>query len=223
MLTFAVGDIHGCFDALVSLVAECKRYANTETYRFVFIGDYVDRGPKSREVIDFLMGLENSTCLMGNHDQMFYKSVIFQNQGTVSDWVRNGALETIKSYGYDSWDQWETIIEDSTVRQHAGWIMDLPYTAEDEFRFYVHAGIRPNIPLEDQKDEDLVWIRGPFTNCLTPHPKLIVHGHTPDFVPYISHNRIGLDTGAVFKGGKLTAAVFSDTEAQPIDILSIIV
>jgi serine/threonine protein phosphatase 1 len=107
------------------------------------------------------------------------------------------------------------------MKSDSEWLRQLPLSVEDARRFYVHAGIRPGIDLEDQTPDDLLWIRYEFLNEILPHPKLIVHGHTPQKgVVDVRNNRVAVDTACVF-GYSLSAAVFSDDRSEPIDVIQV--
>ena len=213
--TYAIGDIHGCLDKLRSLLLRCEMHADGRPSAFVFVGDYIDRGPQSSAVIDCLIDLkaqlgENVVTLMGNHEAMALAA--FDGSGPVRLWLAQGGLATLKSYG---------IAEPRELpRTHVDWLRALPLRYDDGRRFFVHAGVNPATPLEAQNDFDLLWIREPFLSHRGDYGRLIVHGHTPlaDGVPELRGNRLNLDTGAVF-GGPLTAAIFAAAQTGPIGFL----
>ncbi len=214
-LTYAIGDIHGCLDKLRSLLLRCEKHADGRPSAFVFVGDYIDRGPQSSAVIDCLMDLkaqhgESVVTLMGNHEAMALAVI---DGGSPSQlWFAQGGLATLKSYG---------IAEPGELpRAHIDWLRALPLCYDDGRRFFVHAGVNPATPIETQDDFDLLWIREPFLSHRGDYGRLIVHGHTPlvDGVPDLHGNRLNLDTGAVF-GGPLTAAVFDDAQTEPVGFL----
>jgi serine/threonine protein phosphatase 1 len=214
-LTYAIGDIHGCLDKLRSLMLRCEMHAEGRPMSFVFVGDYIDRGPQSCGVIDCLIDLkaehgENVVTLMGNHEAMALAA--FDGSGPVRLWLAQGGLATLESY---------RVAEASELpRAHVDWLRALPLSYDDGRRFFVHAGVNPGAPLDAQDDFDLLWIREPFLSHGGDYGRLIVHGHTPlaDGVPDLRGNRLNLDTGAVF-GGPLTAAVFDDAQPEPIGFL----
>jgi len=213
--TYAIGDIHGCLDKLRSLLVRCEMHADGRPLAFVFVGDYIDRGPQSSAVIDCLIDLkaqlgENVVTLMGNHEAMALAA--FDGSGPVRLWLAQGGLATLESYG---------IAEARELPSaHVDWLRALPLSYDDGRRFFVHAGVDPVTPLDAQDDFDLLRIREPFLSYGGDHGRLIVHGHTPlaDGVPELRGNRLNLDTGAVF-GGPLTAAVFDDAQTEPIGFL----
>jgi serine/threonine protein phosphatase 1 len=213
--TYAIGDIHGCLDKLRSLLVRCEMHADGRPLAFVFVGDYIDRGPQSSAVIDCLIDLKaqlgkNVVTLMGNHEAMALAA--FDGSGPVRLWLAQGGLATLESYGIAAARE--------LPRAHVDWLRALPLSYDDGRRFFVHAGVDPVTPLDAQDDFDLLWIREPFLSYGGDHGRLIVHGHTPlaDGVPELRGNRLNLDTGAVF-GGPLTAAVFDDAQTEPIGFL----
>jgi serine/threonine protein phosphatase 1 len=213
MLTYTIGDVHGCIDKLLPLVQRCLQDAGSRQSRFVFVGDYIDRGPDSRRVVEFLMKLQRERdviCLRGNHEAIMLEAV---RTGDGRLWYANGAAATLDSYGLDD--------PRDMPREHVAWAAALRFRYDDGLRFFVHAGIDPSVPLEAQNEHDLLWIREPFLSSTRDHGRLIVHGHTPQQsgVPDHRPNRLNLDTAAVY-GGPLTAAVFTDEAAQPIGFFS---
>ncbi len=213
-LTYAIGDIHGCLDKLRSLLLRCEKHADGRPTAFVFVGDYIDRGAQSCGVIDCLIDLkarhgDSVITLMGNHEAMAL--AFFDDGPQARTWLVQGGLETLRSYG---------VAQTELPRAHVDWMRSLPLRYDDGLRLYVHAGVNPRVPLDAQNDNDLLWIREPFLSHRGEYGRLIVHGHTPlvDGVPELHGNRLNLDTGAVF-GGPLTAAVFDDTQTEPIGFL----
>ena len=181
---------------------------------FVFVGDYIDRGPQSCGVIDCLIDLkarhgDSVVTLMGNHEAMAL--AFFDNGPQARTWLVQGGLETLRSYG---------VAQTELPRAHVDWMRSLPLRHDDGLRLYVHAGVNPRAPLDAQNDNDLLWIREPFLSHRGDYGRLIVHGHTPlmDGVPDLHGNRLNLDTGAVF-GGPLTAAVFDEAQTEPVGFL----
>jgi serine/threonine protein phosphatase 1 len=209
-LTYAVGDIHGCCTKLRNLMAHCVQHGGGNTLRFVFLGDYIDRGDASREVVSLLMKTQASSpeliaCLRGNHEEMLIDAVA---SGDERHWISNGGTTTLTSYGVAS--------AGAIPREHLDWIAALPLGIADDMRLFVHAGVMPGVPIDEQAKDDLLWIREPFLTDPRDHGLFIVHGHTPSSSgrPQLRANRLNLDTGAYF-GGPLTAAVFDDTQAGP--------
>ncbi|MDK2785515.1 MAG: serine/threonine protein phosphatase 1 [Thermotoga sp.] len=191
-MTYAVGDIHGCFFALKALLEKLPLGKEDE---LVFLGDYVDRGPNSKEVVEFLMELSrHHRCifLRGNHEEMLLNCV--KNHSGCDLWYFNGARSTVESFGG---------IDE--IRKYLDFFESTVYYYEKGNFVFVHGGVKPGIPLEEQDPFDLVWIREEFIYSENPLPgKTVVFGHTPLEKPYVSSDKIGIDTGCVY-GGKLTA------------------
>jgi serine/threonine protein phosphatase 1 len=212
ILTYAIGDIHGCLDKLAELVRRCYSDAAGQPMRYVFLGDYVDRGADSRGVVQFLIDLQKANIardvfLKGNHEDLLLSAAdapdFFEER-----WLGNGGGETLESYGLTGAAE--------IPQNHVNWLRTLPLSFDDGQRFFVHAGVHPDRALDQQDEYDLLWIRKPFLASERDYGRLIVHGHTPltGGEPDIRANRLNLDTGAVF-GGPLTAAVFDADEVGP--------
>jgi serine/threonine protein phosphatase 1 len=215
LITFAIGDIHGCFDKLQSLLAACEGIGAGQRARFLLVGDYVDRGADSEQVLDFLIRRQvvegdRFVCLRGNHEQMLIRAAArSRSDRELMTWWGNGGEQTLASYGVDD--------PSDLPPEHLDWMRSLPLQARDPHRLFVHAGIRPGVALTSQSAEDLLWIREPFLSSEEDHGVLVVHGHTPtrSRKPDLRPNRLNIDTGACF-GGPLTAAAFSDSEGAPL-------
>jgi diadenosine tetraphosphatase ApaH/serine/threonine PP2A family protein phosphatase len=213
MLTYAIGDVHGCLDKLVRLLARCRQHGGGEPSRLVFVGDYIDRGPDSRGVIETLLALQREQeviYLRGNHEAMVLDALETSDHTL---WLRNGGHDTLASYG--------VTCAAELPGAHLDWIAALRLTFDDGRRLFVHAGVNPSLPLDRQDQRDLVWIREPFLSSRRDYGRLIVHGHTPLTTGLPDHraNRLNIDTAAVF-GGPLTAAVFADARTEPIAFLT---
>jgi len=219
---YAVGDIHGHLDQLDHALALIAADGGPEA-EVVFLGDLVDRGPDSRGVIDRLMQGQAAgrpwQILRGNHDDMFRR---FLQDGVVDNariksgvtWThpRIGGLATLGSYGIAAEDGTpEPALFDATrgavPPDHLAFLDGLPRRIEQGELLFVHAGIRPGVPLSAQDPEDLLWIRGAFLDDPRPHPWLVVHGHTALEYPRHFGNRIDLDGGAGY-GRPVVPAVF---------------
>jgi serine/threonine protein phosphatase 1 len=224
---YAIGDVHGRLDLLVELLDmigrdDWRRKQRDETC-LVLLGDYVDRGPQSRDVIDFIIKLReqwpNMTCLMGNHEQVFQMALNGDEQA-VRFFTRDGVggCETLMSYGItrrqtkelapgELWD----LMDKAVPQDHKDFLASLNSQAIIGDYAFVHAGIQPGVPLADQEDTDLYWIRDAFLECDEPHPYMIVHGHSIRESVEMRSNRIGIDTGA-YATGRLTAIGLEGTE-----------
>jgi len=195
---FVIGDVHGCLEMLKRLIDKIEW--NPANDRLIFIGDYIDRGENSKGVIDFILQLkEDSTliqCLIGNHEQMFidYLSGVDSQSSLL-----NGGLSTLRSYEEMRRSQDDPLIPPS----HLDFFSSLLIMIELEHYYIVHAGFHPNIGIEDQSLNDMIWIREEFIYSDYDFGKVVIFGHTPFNSPLVMKNKIGIDTGAVF-GNYLT-------------------
>jgi serine/threonine protein phosphatase 1 len=214
-MTYAIGDIHGSLDKLKSLIAACQRHADGRDMLLVFLGDYIDRGPDSAGVVRLLVTLqaeapERVIALKGNHEA--WALGVADGTMRLVGWLLNGGDATLESYG----------VEDvgDLPRAHLEWMRSLRLSYDDGRRFFVHAGINPQRPLDAQNEDEVLWIREPFLDDERDYGRLVVHGHTPldDGKPDWRGNRLNIDTGAVF-GGPLTAAIFDETQTEPLGFL----
>ncbi len=211
----AIGDIHGCFDKLQALLEARKRAFSGALTQLVLVGDYIDRGPRSRDVIEYLIHAQSNraeriVCLRGNHEDMLIRAADRgRSDRDLMTWWGNGGEQTLESYGVND--------PSDLPAEHLDWMRSLPLQTRDQHRLFVHAGIRPGVALSFQSAEDLLWIREPFLSSEEDHGVLVVHGHTPtrSREPDLRTNRLNIDTGAGF-GGPLTAAVFSDEIVAPL-------
>ncbi len=211
-ITYAVGDIHGELGLLRALVDSIEADARGEgrAARVVFLGDYVDRGPDSRGVIEFLMagpGRPGDTwiALRGNHDDMLLEC--FRKDGD-REWLGHFAKATLGSYGLPRYVGGRPPAPTADLDRHLDWIATLPYVVEDPGRLFVHAGVMPGAPLSRHKPMHLMWMREGFTDNDAVLDWQVVHGHTiVGPLPRVGPYRVSIDTGA-FKNGRLTCAVF---------------
>ncbi len=216
---YAVGDIHGRLDLLQELAGKIERdLASAPVDRVVelYVGDYIDRGPDSRGVVEWMMETpplgNERICLMGNHEEMLLQALNISSGMT--DWLFNGGDETIASYlvgrterpDFPTFEALRQAFVAALPESHRKFFSSLPRMAEIGGYLFVHAGIRPGVPLDAQDPEDLIWIREPFLDSDADFGKVVVHGHSPVSAPEVRANRIGIDTGAAY-GGRLTCLV----------------
>lgn len=214
---YAIGDVHGCFDMQKQLeemiIADGQNVPGLKM--IIYLGDLVDRGPASADVIDHCMSPLpphfERVCLCGNHDQAlldFYRKPVTQ-----TEWFGFGGKETLASYGLDldhilamklKPDQFETLIRQSIPLEHVAFLEEMPVAISIPEYHFVHAGVLPGTKMEDQSDTDLMWIRQEFLIEEKASDRLVVHGHTAAPEPIIGPGRIGVDTAA-YMGGGLTA------------------
>jgi serine/threonine protein phosphatase 1 len=195
---FAIGDIHGCFQQLKDLLKKIP--FNSQQDQLVFLGDYIDRGEHSFDVIRFLIQLKKrlpkTVFLRGNHEAMLESFMAGENRHA---YIVNGGQKTLDSYlSQGNVDLLNPIPEDHWDFFHA---LELYYETDDYI--FVHAGLREGIPLSEQEPYDLLWMRDRFTQSTYDFGKRVVYGHTNYKAPSVQQNKIGIDTGAVF-GRQLT-------------------
>jgi predicted MPP superfamily phosphohydrolase len=224
---YAIGDIHGRSDLLDVLLqqieADCALYPSSRPI-VVFLGDYIDRGPGSREVVDLLQACartRETVCLRGNHETFVRR--FLAEPAILDEWRLCGGLETLMSYGLkpsispDAAEQSRLADElaRSIPQRHLEFLdgLDLSFSCGDFL--FVHAGIRPGIAIRRQREEDLLWIRDEFLFWEQPFEKFIVHGHTPVPAPDIRSNRVNIDTGA-FATGRLTCIAIEGSSITPL-------
>lgn len=222
MRVYAVGDVHGRADLLTELLSEIDADLEarpTPLAMHIFLGDYIDRGPNSREALDLLLARSQRhqmIFLKGNHEVMLEE--FLRNPESFPTWRNAGGIETLMSYGIRP-----PFIPDAAERTMlARQLADVLPPAHRQFFaslqrsyscgdfFFVHAGVRPGVPLSQQKDEDLFWIRDEFLNSKEKFGKIIVHGHNPVAEVEFHANRINIDTGAFVTGRLSCLRIESD-------------
>lgn len=218
MRLYIIGDIHGRSDLLDRIVDEINRDINEFGWQeslTITLGDYVDRGPDSRGVLDRLSRNPFPTdyiALKGNHEAIFEE---FVNQPSVANhWRDLGGLETLHSYGVPmdnlmlgkGFEEAARALSAVIPEAHRTFLASLKTHISIDNCFLCHAGVRPNVPLDRQNANDLLWIRDEFLNSRQSFGKMIIHGHTPNEWPEVRPNRVNLDTGA-FATGRLTCLV----------------
>ena len=215
---YAIGDVHGRADLLAAVLARIDDDLDRRPVHRsieVFVGDYIDRGPASREVLDILLARARSretVFLKGNHET--YVDDFLHDPAMLADWRSFGGFETLMSYGIvpslnpNPEEQIELAARFERVlpMAHRQWLGGLQTSFMCGDYFFVHAGVRPGVPLEDQCDSDLLLIREDFLECTDDFSKVVIHGHTPVPQLDVRANRINIDTGA-YATGRLTCLI----------------
>jgi serine/threonine protein phosphatase 1 len=224
---YALGDIHGRADLLKQVFtvidADIARNPAPRPVE-VFLGDYIDRGPDSAHTLDLLLerSLYSETVfLKGNHEAYFLE--VLRDPTKLEDWRQFGGLQTLMSYGIqpslnpDAAEQTSLIdaLLEVMPSDHLQFLQSLKPSFECGDFYFVHAGVRPGIPLNEQQEHDLLWIRDEFLNSTENFGKFIVHGHTPVREPDIRPSRINIDTGA-YATGNLTLLTIEGSRMLPL-------
>ena len=214
---YAVGDIHGrldLLDAILEMIEDDFRQRPKSRTIIVFLGDLVDRGPQSAQVVERLRTYRPSFAkpyfLLGNHEEVMLR-VLAGETALIKDWLKFGGVQCVQSYGIDP-EQFKRAAPEEATRMldlkvpksHRDFFDSFSDTLSFGSYLFVHAGIRPGVPLGEQSQTDLRWIRSPFLENPTDHSQVVVHGHTITEQVEVRANRIGLDTGA-YRTGVLTA------------------
>jgi serine/threonine protein phosphatase 1 len=215
---YAIGDVHGRADLLVllleAILEEAREHGRPTT--IIGLGDYVDRGPGSREVLELLAGLSHAQgpelrLLRGNHEETLLRFLEDASRGAM--WCSYGGRETLQSYGVEppeedddaeGWEAARVQFAEALPDSHRDLLKSMGFTYEAGDYFFCHAGARPGVRLSDQTEADLLWIRGSFLDDKGRFDKIIVHGHSVGEEVQADHRRIGVDTGA-YATGALTA------------------
>jgi serine/threonine protein phosphatase 1 len=225
MRVYAVGDIHGCLrqlDQLLEMIAKDAQGAPAKCLA-VFLGDYVDRGPDSKGVIDRLLSHPlpqfEVHYIRGNHEQSLLDFLADPN--IYRFWKGYGAQETLMSYGVipprfdhdDALLETQRRLEVALPKEHLAFLQELPLSFSIGGYFFAHAGARPGLALGEQVAKDLMWVREEFIESDYDFGKMVVHGHTPTDAPVVRANRIGIDTGT-YATGRLTSLVLEGTDRR---------
>jgi serine/threonine protein phosphatase 1 len=222
---YAIGDVHGCLTPLKRLLHAVEKHAhgtNLQTH-LVFLGDLVDRGPHSSGVLGLLMSnqlpCDSHHFLMGNHEEAML-AVWNGDTGTTANWLRYGGRETLLSYGASHADIFAAgadlprLMRAVIPEAHIRFIERFQNSLRVGDYLFVHAGIRPGVPIAEQEVGDLRWIRNEFlSDDETDHGVMVVHGHTISSSPDVRTNRIGIDTGC-YSSGVLTALVLEESRRE---------
>ncbi|AFU87795.1 NinI-like serine-threonine phosphatase [Caulobacter virus Karma] len=226
-MLYVFGDIHGRLDLLEKARHEIR--VRGDCTQMIFLGDYVDRGPESKGVVEAVMALQaqGEIALMGNHEELMLTACQIKSYNAMSKlWVSNGGKQTLKSYGAgdNAWNaKWDLI-----PQEHVDWLARLKPIHETPGRVFVHAGLAPGVAIKMQEEEHLLWIRDKFLNASADQfEKHVVHGHTHTHArkkieePELLAHRTNLDTGA-FYTGVLAVGVFDpDGYGGPEEVLLI--
>jgi serine/threonine protein phosphatase 1 len=228
-VVYAIGDVHGRLDLLAEMhariAADIMRLRPAD-WRIVHLGDYVDRGPHSAGVIEFLIrqtALDGRVVsLAGNHDLGLLE--FLDEPRTDGLFAHNGGVETARSYGV-ALDLFDPIafragcraLDAAVPASHRDFLGNLKLSVVFGDFFFCHAGIRPGVPLDAQDPRDLIWIRGEFHNHPGLYEKIVVHGHTPVAEPEVMANRVNVDTGA-FATGRFSALVIDGAEKRLLTV-----
>jgi serine/threonine protein phosphatase 1 len=230
MRVYAVGDVHGRADLLLQLFSEIDADLRADPVPraiHVFLGDYIDRGPNSRQVLDLLVARRQSfetILLKGNHEVLLDE--FLRMPQSFATWRDVGGIDTLLSYGIrppsnpDAAEQMMLAKRFAEVLPpaHLQFLINLKRSFSCGDFFFVHAGVRPGVPLSHQADEDLFWIRDEFLNSEEKFGKIIVHGHNPVMEVEFHSNRINIDTGA-FMTGRLSCLRI-ESDAAPFNVKS---
>ncbi|MBO9099408.1 serine/threonine protein phosphatase [Rhizobium sp. K1/93] len=219
---YAIGDVHGCMGLLRKAYDRILQDDPPSPGKklVVFLGDYVDRGEDSKAVLEFLTrpcteGVEH-VCLCGNHDAEFFRFLL--NPKATMSWLEFGGVETLASYGIDAdhilksgggLPVLDRVVKQAVPAHHMSLLASLPIMLEVGRLVFVHAGIRPGVPLVEQTDHDLLWIREPFLTSGPKLPVFVFHGHTVQPEPTFGPRRVAIDTGA-YATGRLTVLRISE-------------
>jgi serine/threonine protein phosphatase 1 len=207
--TYVIGDIHGQLGHLKTLLGKLSPQEGDD---FIFLGDYIDRGPRSRGVLDYLMDLaERFPCvfLKGNHEDMFLEA-LRQGSGTEAAnlWINNGGLQTLQDFGR-AFD--DPMLLQTTLPKYVYWMQGLPTGHETVKYYFVHASLNVGRSFAETPDRDRMWGRNPYWHSDWDWGKKVIFGHTIRLEgPWIMSNRIGIDTGSFLPQGRLTALVLPE-------------
>ena len=227
---YVIGDIHGRADLLDGMIAAIGRdvaLRPTPDALTVTVGDYIDRGPDSRGVVERLTHNPFATDfipLKGNHEALL--AAFLEEPAMAERWRHLGGLETLHSYGVDvapmmrgrDFAAAAAALLAALPETHLAFLASLATSLTAGRYFVCHAGVRPGVPLARQRDDDLLWIRNEFLESRADFGKIVVHGHTPCEEPERRPNRINVDTGA-FMTGRLTFAVIEGAELRFLSVV----
>jgi serine/threonine protein phosphatase 1 len=218
MATYVIGDVHGCLSELACLV---ENLPLKPADRIVFLGDYIDRGPDSKGVIDYLLDMAKTApnemvFLKGNHEDMLLSYLGFNGKyGEM--FLANGGHATLASYGIVALSASQDCATARIPASHLSFLLALRSYYIYESFLCVHAGIQPSKPLEAQREIDMLWIRNEFIGCSHCLPFTVIFGHTPQSEVFFDlPSKIGIDTGVVY-GRKLSCIDLDDKELFQVE------
>ncbi|KAF0122039.1 MAG: hypothetical protein FD152_3677 [Xanthobacteraceae bacterium] len=223
--TYAIADLHGRHDLLKAALAKIAEHAYGAPYTVVTMGDYVDRGPQSRQIIETLMAEQraptgdfNLICLKGNHEDMMVATLTMPLRPDW--WIGNGGGATLVSYGHPRRGSYDPTV---VPREHIDWLAALPLMHVDEHRVFVHAGVDATLPLDQQDAEKLLWMLYPDKADVGHGERHVVHGHHQfERGPVCLSNRTDLDTFAWYTG-RLVVGVFDDEKhGGPVELIEVL-
>ena len=229
---YAIGDVHGRTDLLAEMhqrIADDLARRPVDDWRVIHLGDYIDRGLDSAGTLELLLdyqvqGAGRGDFLIGNHDRFLLDFLTDPESADFDLWIVNGGIKTLDSFGIDGMMMAYSSEKDALLRIHEKLIAAMRPGMQEflaglslMLRYgdyvFVHAGVRPEVPLDEQSDHDLTWIREPFLSSGADHGAVVVHGHTPLEAVEVRPNRIGIDTGAVFTGNLTCLVLEGKTQA----------
>ncbi len=234
---YAIGDIHGYADVLARMHDQIEadlRERPIDRAVIVYLGDYIDRGPDSKGVIDLLVAREldarqfEHVFLMGNHEDAMFNEFMNDPKGHRQDWLHWGGIECAQSYGVNidpvapielQAEDIAAALRDALPLTHKEFFKNLKLSHIEGDYLFVHAGLRPDVPLAKQTKQDLIFTRQPFMSHEALHPYYVVHGHTPpkNREVDIRPNRMNLDT-ALYEGGPLSCGVIEGADVRILQI-----
>lgn len=227
---FAISDVHGCYDELMALYKQLPITPKTD--QLIILGDHIDRGPKSKQVVEQLIEWKKKyphwQFIYGNHEDLMLDALMYNGRvyNSFDLWYQQGGKETFLSYVDPKLSRYEKAliqIKDAIPQVHLEFLAGLPMLVETDDYFFVHGGLKPGVKIEDQDLQDLIWIRESFIDSTYDFGKKVIFGHTADgrgsyynqnnpwgrqqrFMPIVKKNKIGIDTAVCARfGGRLTA------------------
>lgn len=223
MKYYAIADLHGRYDLLLEAINKIYAHAGSEEYKIITLGDYIDRGPQSRQIIEFLIDRGDMICLKGNHEDMMMQTL--DKPLSMDWWVGNGGGTTLESYGAErlGWYDWET---SKIPDDHRSWLRNLPVFYETDKQVFIHAGVpEDDLALKDQDTDLMMWMLYGKTDTGGYRGKHVVHGHHQfaDGPHQWFGNRGGRTDLDVFAWheGRIVVGVFDDTQGHALEFIEV--